>query len=343
MHHDPIERPAEEAMELGSRRLGSAVSTFDHPSATYEQIPLGDARFWLAAIADSSDDAIVEKDLNGIVTSWNRSAELMFSYTFKEIVGQPITCIIPLDRIDEEDSILSEVDRGGKIVHFETKRRCEDGRIISVSLSVSPIRDVQDTIIGVFKIAHDLTERDERERKLRAANVELEQANADLARHADALERSNADLDEFAHIASHDLKEPLRGLSNSARFLHEDYAEKFDQEGVGRLLHLGYLCQRMENIINDLLYFSRIGHQELGIQMTDLNEVIRDIEMMTETTLKERNASIVIPHQLPRVSCDKVRITEVFRNLIVNAIKYNDNPVRSVEVGYYDQLKTRYV
>ncbi len=225
-------------------------------------------------------------------------------------------------------------------MHFETKRRCKDGRIIPVSLSVSPIRDGHDKIIGVSKIAHDLTDRDEREFKLLAANVELERTNADLARHAEALERSNTDLDEFAHIASHDLKEPLRGLSNIAKFLHEDYAEKLDREGVGRLLRLGYLCKRMEKIINDLLYFSRIGRQELGIQPTDLNEVIRDIEMMTETTLKESNACIAIPHELPRVSCDKVRITEAFRNLIANAIKYNDNAARTVEIGYYAELRT---
>jgi signal transduction histidine kinase len=176
---------------------------------------------------------------------------------------------------------------------------------------------------------------------------ELEQSNADIVRHADlvryteALERSNTELDDFAYIASHDLKEPLRGLFNNARFLHEDYAEKLDREGVSRLLRLGYLCQRMEQLINDLLYFSRIGRQELGIQLTDLNEIIRDIEMMSETTLQECNAAIVIPNELPRISCDKTRISEVFRNLIVNAIKYNDSATKLVEVGYCDEIKTR--
>jgi len=170
---------------------------------------------------------------------------------------------------------------------------------------------------------------------------ELEQANADLARQTAALERSNAELEDFAQIASHDLKEPLRGLFNNARFLNEDYADKLDQAGVNRLLRLCFLCQRMERLIDDLLYFSRLGRQELGAQSTDLNAVIHDIEVMSEAILTESNASIVIPHRLPTLSCDKVRITEVFRNLIVNAIKYNESATKLIEVGYRDEVQTK--
>jgi signal transduction histidine kinase len=163
--------------------------------------------------------------------------------------------------------------------------------------------------------------------------------SAQIARQIEALERSNGELNDFAYIASHDLKEPLRGLFSNATLLREDYAEKLDQEGVSRLLRLGYLCQRMEQLINDLLYFSQLGHQELAVQMTDLNAVIRDIEMMGETMLKEHNATIVIPHELPCIRCDKIRITEVFRNLITNAVKYNDTAMKCVEVGYRDEVK----
>jgi signal transduction histidine kinase len=171
--------------------------------------------------------------------------------------------------------------------------------------------------------------------------AERKRQDAEVARHVAALERSNKELDDFAYIASHDLKEPLRGLFNNARFLQEDYADKLDQEGVDRLARLGYLCQRMERLIDDLLYFSRLGRQDLAIQPTDLNAVIRDIEMMSETTLKERNVTIVIPRPLPPISCDTTRVTEVFRNLITNAAKYNDNEVKYVEVGYLDEVKTK--
>jgi two-component system, LuxR family, sensor kinase FixL len=122
------------------------------------QTRLDDARFRLAAIAESSDDAIVGKDLTGVVTSWNKAAEAMFGYAADEIIGQPITRIIPPDRIDEEASILGRIRRGERIVHFATERQRKDRKLIPVSLTVSPIRDDQGGIIGVSKIARDLSE-----------------------------------------------------------------------------------------------------------------------------------------------------------------------------------------
>jgi two-component system, LuxR family, sensor kinase FixL len=122
------------------------------------QLRWDEARFRLAAIIESSDDAIVGKDLSGVVTSWNKAAEAMFGYAANEIIGQPITRIIPPDRIAEETSILARIRRGERIVHFVTERLCKDGSLIPVSLSVSPIRDDHGSIIGISKIARDLSE-----------------------------------------------------------------------------------------------------------------------------------------------------------------------------------------
>jgi two-component system, LuxR family, sensor kinase FixL len=130
----------------------------DLTNDTRAQARLAEARFRLAAIAESSDDAIVGKDLAGIVTAWNKAAETMFGYSAEEIIGQSITRIIPSDRIDEEVAILDRVHAGERIVHFETERRCKDGRIIPVTLTVSPIRDDQNRIVGISKIARDLSE-----------------------------------------------------------------------------------------------------------------------------------------------------------------------------------------
>ncbi len=154
------------------------------------------------------------------------------------------------------------------------------------------------------------------------------------------LERSNQELDDFAYIASHDLKEPLRGLFNHATFLLEDYKDKIDDDGVRRLTRLGLLCQRMERLINDLLYFSRLGRAELAVQETDPNVVIVEIQQMMETVLSERHARIVVPGVLPQIVCDKTRVTEVFRNLITNAVKYNDKTERLVEIGFLESVKT---
>ena len=158
--------------------------------------------------------------------------------------------------------------------------------------------------------------------------------------HVAELKQSNQELDEFAHVVSHDLKEPLRGLVNHAAFLLEDYQDKLDADGVRRLNRLGQLGQRMERLINDLLYYSRLGHGDLAVQDADLNVVIDEIKAMMEMLLVEKHARIAVPRALPRIVCDKTRVTEVFRNLITNAVKYNDNPDALVEIGFLGSVAT---
>lgn len=163
---------------------------------------------------------------------------------------------------------------------------------------------------------------------------EIKRASGKLKTYTLALERSNKELDDFAYIASHDLKEPLRGIHNHSRFLLEDNAAKLDEESATRLGRLVYLSKRMERLVNDLLYFSRLGRQDMAIVSSDINEVIKDIENTLDVFLHEHNAHITIPTSLPTITCDETRITEVFRNLIINAIKYNDKPTKNVEIGF---------
>ncbi len=161
-----------------------------------------------------------------------------------------------------------------------------------------------------------------------------------LERYTHALERSNKELDDFAYIASHDLKEPLRGIHNHARFLLEDYEKHLPEDGTRRLNRLVYLSQRMETLVNDLLYFSRIGRQELAVQPTDMNAVIKDIQSTLDAFFEEHHARIQISGVLPTLSCDSLRVTEAFRNLITNAIKYNDKDIKLVEIGFVETCKT---
>ena len=136
----------------------SAVSDAREPRS--DQGPLaGHVSAWLAAIIDSSDDAIVSKTLDGVITSWNRGAERIFGYRAAEAVGQRISLIIPRERLAEEDTVLAQIVRGEKVDHFETVRRTKDGRLIDISLTVSPVRDGAGRIIGASKIARDITER----------------------------------------------------------------------------------------------------------------------------------------------------------------------------------------
>jgi PAS domain S-box-containing protein len=127
---------------------------------------------WLAAIVESSDDAIVSKTLDGVITSWNRGAEQLFGYTPFEAIGQPIFLIIPDDRVAEEEDVLARLRRGEKIDHFETVRRAKDGRRIPISLTVSPIRDSTGRIVGASKVARDISERVQADEALRRAQQE---------------------------------------------------------------------------------------------------------------------------------------------------------------------------
>lgn len=127
---------------------------------------------WLAAIIESADDAIISKTLEGIITSWNRGAEHLFGYTADEVIGKPVTILIPLDHIDEEPQILGRIRRGERVEHYETVRVGKDGRLIDISLTVSPIRSADGTIIGASKIARDISDR-KRAQKALAEQLEI--------------------------------------------------------------------------------------------------------------------------------------------------------------------------
>ena len=135
-----------------------------------------EAKARLAAIVESSDDAIVSKNLNGIITSWNRGAVSIFGYTAQEAIGQPVTMLMPPDRVNEEPGILKRIRAGEKIDHYETIRRRKDGTLLNVSLTVSPIFDAAGHVIGASKIARDITDRKRAEAALRASEEEIKRA-----------------------------------------------------------------------------------------------------------------------------------------------------------------------
>lgn len=209
-----------------------------------------------------------------------------------------------------------------------------------------PIHDIAEVLIdttqgrlpqGRALAAEDaMAERNDEIGKLAQVLQSLQTRMAEIRRYNRELERSNKELDDFAYIASHDLKEPLRGISNHARFLQEDNEGKLDAESTKRIGRLIYLSQRIERLVTDLLYFSTLGRQELAIQPADIGEVVEDIAATMEDFLTRNGARIVVTAPLPVITCNKTRVTEVFRNLIVNAVKYNRNDDKTVEIGYLE-------
>ncbi|UYZ61558.1 ATP-binding protein [Hymenobacter weizhouensis] len=160
------------------------------------------------------------------------------------------------------------------------------------------------------------------------------QARAQSLSHLNAeLERSNDELDSFAYVASHDLKEPLRGIHNYSLFLLEDYASRLDAEGVHMLQTLTRLSQRMEGLIESLLHLSRVGRTELELADVDLNDVLADVTDLLQLRLKETQANLTVAGSLPTVRADRTSLHEVLLNLLTNAIKYTDRPAPTITVG----------
>ena len=279
----------------------------------------------LAGVAEVVVDALVVIDETGTIQSWNPAASRIFGYASHEVMGRNVKLLMPEPYHSEHDGYLRRfaVTREPRIIGSgrEVAGRRKDGTLVPIDLAVSELRrDGAHRYVGLIR---DISERKRREQ-------EREQL-------IEALKLTNQELDDFAYIASHDLKEPLRGLANNARFLEEDYREQLDDGGKSRLKRMRYLCLRMESLINDLLYVSRLGRQELAISDTDLNQVITEIVQLMEPVLEEQHATIVVPRKLPRCECDHVRVQELFRNLITNAVKYNHSPVKRIEVGHLDQ------
>ncbi len=289
--------------------------------------PLELAKDLFTAIVKSSDDVIISATLGGVITSWNPSAERLFGYDATEAIGRNISIITPPELAEDQSRITDQVRAGEAVKHYKTVRKNKDGQYIDVNVTISPVYDETNRIIGTSWIMQDISGQEIIESRLRDYLGELE--------------KSNEDLNTFAHIASHDLREPLRGLSSLSLFLLEDYKDKLDANGIKMLNNLVVLCGCMDNLITDLLYFSELANEETSLQETDVNKIVQDIRQMTEHLLQEKNARIVVPRPLPIVTCDRARVTEVFRNLITNAVKYNDKKEPVVEVGFLKTMKTQ--
>src|SRR5260221_4928226 len=285
----------------------------------------------LAAIVDNSDDAIIGKDLNSIITSWNQGAQRIFGYTADEMIGTSIMRLIPRERQGEEDKILARLRRGDRFDHFETIRVTKDGRQLDCSLTISPIKYAYGKGIGASQIARDITDRKLAEAALREAQSVAEAANAEKARLLESeriaraeAERASHMKDEFLATLSHELRTPLNAVLGWATVLRSK--KHLDLEFVQGLETIDRNARVQAQIIDDLLDMSRIisGKVRLDVQQIDLPAVVFEAvdTMRVSASAKGVRLQSVIDPLNSSVTGDPNRLQQVFWNLLSNAIKF---------------------
>jgi PAS domain S-box-containing protein len=272
-----------------------------------------------AQIVESSDDAIIGKTLEGIVTSWNRGAERIFGYSADELVGKPINLLIPDDRVAEEWMILDEIRQGHSVSHYETVRRCKDGRLIDVSVTVSPIKDAAGQILGASKIARDISEHKRADQELRKYREHLEDL---VAERTAALEAANHELEAFSYSVSHDLRTPLRAIDGFSRMLLTKHADSLGSEAQRLVRVVRENTARMSHLIDDLLAFSRSGRLEMHMERVDMQALADNVWADLEPIREGHDIRFELA-PLPSARGDAALLRQVWTNLLTNAIKFS--------------------
>jgi PAS domain S-box-containing protein len=271
----------------------------------------------LAAIVASSDDAIVSKTLDGIITSWNLGAERIFGWAEEEAVGRHITLIVPPERHAEEEDVLARLRRGERVDHFETVRVTKDGRPVDVSITVSPIRDGTGRIVGASKIARDISER----RRLEEMRVRLLEREQDARRQAEELNRTK---DELLAIVSHELRTPLNAIFGWARIMQSvDTDDAMRMRAVDAIVRSASAQARL---VDDLLDLSRIvsGRLRFHFETVDLNAVIEAALETVRPAAIGKHITLVAALDHPPITMagDPDRLQQVVWNLVMNAVKF---------------------
>lgn len=300
---DGTERPIDDSAAPICDSFGAMLGAVLVFRDVTERKQAEETRARLAAIVESSDDAIVSKTLDGTIRSWNAGAERLFGHSAAETIGKSITLIIPPDRLDEERQILARLRRGERIDHFETVRMAKNGRLIDISLTVSPVRDAEGHIVGASKIGRDITERKRAERALREADRRK---------------------DEFIALLAHELRNPLAPIRNGLQVM------RLGSEDADAIAQVQAMMERqlthMVRIVDDLLDISRIsrGKMELRRSRLSLADIVASAVETARPVIEAGGHELLLslPPTPVFLDADLTRLAQVLGNLLSNSARY---------------------
>jgi PAS domain S-box-containing protein len=281
------------------------------------------------AIVDSTDDAVIGKTLNGIITSWNSGAEKIFGYTAEEAIGNPMGMLIPPERANEEPDILARIARCERVTHFETLRRRKDGRLINISATISPIVDDGGNVIGASKIARDITGDKQIEAELAQYRNHLEnmveERTAALSIAKEAAEAANRAKTVFLANMSHELRTPMNGIMGMTSLALRSAT---DPKQVNQLTKVAQSAEKLLTIIDDILNYSKMESERLTLESTDfrLDTVLEALVALKGQEARDKGLQL-ITNNTPglmelRLRGDAQRIGQILAHLTSNAIKF---------------------
>jgi PAS domain S-box-containing protein len=296
-----------ETLHRSERRQAAALAL---EQATRGEIERGrEAAAALAAIVRDTDDAIVSKTLDGVITSWNPAAERLFGYTAAEAVGQPIALILPPDRLDEERDILRRLQGGENVSQFETERRRQDGRSIPVSLTISRVTDTTGRVVGASKIARDITER----KLAEAARREIDRQK-----------------DQFLAIVSHEMRNPLGAIMAAASVLATDRA--YAEMAPRPLDIIRRQTEHLARLVDDLLDVARLSTGKIALQRARVDLADATTAHVTAIARGAGAPRIALAATPAFIQADPDRVQQIVGNLVGNALKVH--PVRRRDPGH---------
>jgi two-component system, chemotaxis family, CheB/CheR fusion protein len=279
-----------------------------------------EAQSLLAAIVASSEDAIISKTLEGVITSWNRGAELLFGWTAAEAIGQSIHLIVPPEFREQERTILDRLRLGDRIQEMQVERKRKDGSRVDVSITISPVRDRHGDIIGASKTARDITARKRWEEQ--------------LLRSEEALQEADRRKDEFLATLAHELRNPLAPISSGLHILRSA-ADRGQRMTALEIMERQ--VNQMVRLVDDLLDVARIttGKVEIRHEPIDIATAINDAIETSQPLVGERHERLTIlpPPQPVFVSGDRTRLAQVFANLLNNSAKYSE-PGQPISIAF---------
>lgn len=279
------------------------------------QIDGSDAASYLAAIVESSHDAIISKTLDGVIVSWNKSAERLFGYSAAEAIGQHISLIIPSDRMQEEAVIIQKIKNGQSIEHFETVRMKKDGEFVDISVTISPVINNEGIIVGASKIARNIAERKRAEEEMR-----------------DFVQRR----DDFVANVSHELRTPMNAVVGITNILMDSKPLTSTQSHYLETLKVS--ADNLLALINDVLDFSKLEHDAIFLEeiKIDLRSLVKKIHVIGNFRAKEKGIKLNIHYNNDVADCfigDPLRIHQIVNNLVTNALKFTEKGSVDIHVS----------